>query len=420
MRTLLAFCTLITNAPMSIAQTGWTVTNIPDGGRYDDLFFINDSVGWAAGGPTGWIYKTTNAGDTWDLQFNTPLYLRSIEFINADIGFAGTLNGVLYRTVDGGENWDDISANIAQQPAGICGLSVADASTIYGCGIWSGPAFVIKSIDGGASWSYIDMSAYATRLVDILFISADVGFATGTAAPASNGGVILHTTDGGASWSTVCTTNALSDIVWKIQQFDDQHCFASIYSEPINDDTRMLRSADGGMNWEQITVSEQYTYNEAIGFMDPLHGWAGGDEVLWETMDGGVSWQAYSFGSSHNRFMKVSATRAFLSGAHIYKYEEGITTTVLESATRTEYHTLTVSPNPSDGRIAIRLWLGRATIAELKVLAADGRLVKELLRQPAQLGEYRFDVDLQGEAGQAYFVVLRTNEGMRYEKVVVK
>ena len=413
------FFVLLCSCIMGSAQTGWSVTNIPDGGRYDDLFFINDSVGWAAGGPTGWIYKTTDAGDTWDLQFSTPLYLRSIEFINADTGFAGTLNGVLYRTVDGGENWDDITPNIAQQPAGICGLSASDANTIYGCGIWSGPAFVIKSTDGGDSWSYIDMSAYATRLVDILFLTPEIGFATGTAAPASSGGVILHTIDGGASWSTVCTTNAVSDIVWKIQRLDNQHCFASIYSEPVNDDTRMLRSADGGMNWEQITVSDQYTYNEAIGFMDPLHGWAGGDAVLWETTDGGDSWQSTTFGTGHNRFMKVSATRAFLSGAHIYKYEEDNTTVVAESSARTEYHALTVSPNPAHGHISIRMRLGRATIAELKVLTADGRMVKDILRQPAQLGEYLFEVPLNSEAGQAYFVVLRTNEGMLWEKVVV-
>lgn len=181
----------------------------------------------------------------------------------------------------------------------------------------------------------------------------------------------------------------------------------------------MLRSFDGGMSWEQVTISEQYDYIEGIGFMDAQHGWAGGDLTLWETTDGGNTWQATSFGDSHNRFLKVSPTRAFLSGSSVYKYEEAGTTAVARGTPRREFHTLTVSPNPAGDRISIRLWLGRATIAELKVLDADGREINELLRRATPLGEHLFEVDLSSASGQTCFVVLRTNEGMQYKKVVV-
>lgn len=418
-RPLLASLCLAIQLPLAQAQIGWSVTNIPDGGRYDDLFFIDELVGWAAGGPSGWIYKTTNGGASWVLQFSTPFYLRSIEFVDADKGFAGSLNGTLYRTLNGGQTWTNITSSIAQPPAGICGLSAADASTIYGCGIWSGPAFLIKSTDGGDSWSYIDMSAYATRLVDVLFLTPDLGFVTGTANPSTAGGVILRTTDGGMTWSTVCTTLALSDIVWKIQRLDEQRYFASIYSEPVNDDTRMLRSVDGGMNWELVTISDSYTYVEAVGFIDAEHGWVGGDDVLWETSDGGASWQATAFGSSHNRFMKVSETVGYLSGARIYKYQGDNTTRIPEPSNRREYHALTVAPNPTGGPFAVRLTLGRSTIAELKVLTAKGEPVAELMKGFADAGEYDFIVDTPAIAGGVCFVVLRTNEGMRYQKVSV-
>ncbi|MBK6341835.1 MAG: hypothetical protein IPF41_04395 [Flavobacteriales bacterium] len=42
-------------------------------------------------------------------------------------------------------------------------------------------------------------------------------------------------------------TNTLTDIVWKIQRLTAELWYASIYSEPTNDDTRMLRSADAGI-----------------------------------------------------------------------------------------------------------------------------------------------------------------------------
>ncbi len=403
----------------STAQTGWSVLNIPNSGRYDDVFFINDSVGWAAGGPNGWIRKTADGGQSWALQYTSPYYLRSIEFVDANVGYCGSLNGQLYRTANGGATWTDISASMSPPPQGICGLSTPDASTVYGCGLWAGPAYIYKSTDGGSSWSHMDMSAYATRLVDVHFTHPDTGFVTGTATPASNGGVILHTTDGGASWTVVHTTHTITDIVWKIQRLDADHWFASIYSEPVNDDTRTLRSADGGMSWEQITVSDSYTYVEAVGFINALHGWTGGEDLLWETLDGGTSWELVDLGYNYNRFFKVNDSTAFLSGQRIYKYQEDLGTPVPDAEARSTWHALRVLPNPNDGRFTIELRLDRTTIADLRIVASDGRTVQQLLKRPTAAGEQRFTVDLSGNAGARYFVVLKSNEGMRWESVMV-
>src|SRR5436190_7119979 len=130
---VLAMLTLACAPVITIAQTGWTVLNIPNAGRYDDVFFINDTVGWAAGGSTGWIRKTVNGGQTWTLQFTAPQYLRSIEFTDANNGFAGSLNHSVYRTYNGGTNWTEIDLGITPLPVGICGLSAPTTSVIYGC-----------------------------------------------------------------------------------------------------------------------------------------------------------------------------------------------------------------------------------------------------------------------------------------------
>ncbi|MBP7407271.1 MAG: T9SS type A sorting domain-containing protein [Flavobacteriales bacterium] len=420
MRSIILSFILLFSALASRAQTGWSVLNIPNAGRYDDIFFINDSVGWAAGGSTGWIRKTVNGGQTWTLQFTSPYYLRSIEFIDANTGFAGSLNGQLYRTTNGGQIWTDISPGISPAPDGICGLSAPTANTIYGCGLWAGPAYIIKSVNGGDDWTYIDMSAYASRLVDIHFTTPDTGFATGTANPASNGGVIIYTTNGGISWTTMHATQALTDIVWKIQRLDAAHWFASIYSEPTNDDTRMLRSIDGGMTWTQLTVSGDYTYIETIGFMDPLHGWTGGEGTLWETSDGGNTWEDIALGYNYNRFFKVNDSTAYLSGQRIYKYQGDISTGLALPEERTTTHSLSVRPNPTDGHITIDLTLDRNTIADLRIVAANGTTVQQLFRSNAAEGDHTFSANLTGGAAASYFVVLKTNEGMRYEKVVVK
>lgn len=420
MKTAICALTVLFLQAAAMAQTGWSVLSIPNSGRYDDVFFINADTGWAAGGPNGWIRKTVNGGASWTLQYTSPQYLRSIEFMNADTGFAGSLNGQLYRTTNGGGNWTDIASNMMPPPQGICGLSAAGSDVIYACGLWAAPAYIYKSTNAGNAWTYTDMSGLATRLVDIHFTHPDTGFATGTADPASAGGVILRTTNGGANWSTVHTTNTLTDIVWKIQRLDAQRWFASIYSEPTNDDTRMLRSMDGGLTWEQITVSEDYTYVEAIGFIDALRGWTGGEDRLWETIDGGASWQEIALGYNYNRFFKVNDSTAYLSGQRIYKYQDDLSTRAPAAEPQAKWHRLRVAPNPSDGRVTIQLTLERNTIADLRIVSASGSTVQQIMRSnAAAAGDYSFPVDLGGEAGVAYFVVLKTNEGMRWEKVVL-
>jgi photosystem II stability/assembly factor-like uncharacterized protein len=419
-RTLLLCLSYCVSLAEGKAQTGWSVLDIPASGRYDDAYFINADTGWAAGGPNGWIRRTVNAGQSWTLQFTSPYYLRSIEFLNADTGFAGSLSGRLYRTTDGGSSWSNIAGSMAPPPLGICGLAAAGGTTIHACGLWAAPAYVYSSADAGSTWSYTDLSGLATRLVDIHFTHPDTGFATGTADPAVNGGVILRTTDGGATWNVVHQTNTLTDIVWKIQRLTAQLWYASIYSEPTNDDTRMLRSADGGITWEQVLVSDEYTYVEAIGFIDPLRGWTGGGDQLWETIDGGATWTEIILGDSYNRFFKVNDSTAYLTGQKVYKYQGDLTTQVSTEAAIPRSHTLRVTPNPSDGRIEVEVMLDRRTIADLRIVNASGSTVRQLLRSnDAAQGPHRFIVDLSREGIGTYLVVLKTNEGMRWEKAVM-
>ena len=363
-----------------------------------------------------WVTGGTN----WSLQFTSPSYLRSIEFVNADTGFCGSLNGELYRTHNGGTTWIDVSGTITPSPPGICGLSAPTSNTIYGTGLWASPAYVVKSTDGGDTWNYIDMSAYAHALVDIHFISADTGFVTGTAIPASNGGIVLYTTDGGTTWQPKHLTGLASDIVWKIQRLDADRWYASVYSEPVNDDTRLLSSTDGGQTWITTIVSNSYTYVEVVGFLDSLRGWIGGDNSLWGTTDGGASWSQEPVGSNYNRFFRLNDSLAYMSGARIYKYTVDAPTAITSPEPVPQYHALVVDPTITDGRVTISLRLDRSTIADLSIFGGDGALVEQLLHRHAVHGEHRFTTDLSRYAGSTFVVVLKTNEGMRYEKVVVK
>lgn len=341
MRAALFFLSVCFSAPL---WAQWTPLDLPKSTRYDDVFFIDEQTGWAVGGGARTIYKTTDGGQSWTLKFQSPTdpdYLRSIEFVSASIGYAGSLNGRLYQTLDGGETWENIAARVPvsltyqDNPVtslpGICGLSAPTENVIYGAGIWNnGPAYVIKTTDAGQNWQTFDMSAFATQLVDILFLDENEGYVTGQANPISDGGIILHTINGGATWEVVHKTMTSGDYIWKIQSPDGQNYFGSIQSLPSTGNVRFAKSTDAAATWAtQLVNDNKWYYIQMIGFRDALTGWTGGtsygrgETVLYQTTDGGNTWRSIPVGcnSTFNRFFMVNESTIFMTGEQVYKYD---------------------------------------------------------------------------------------------------
>lgn len=403
--------------PIVSGQGTWSTTAAPVGGRYDDICFLDPDTGWACGGPTSnSILHTTNGGVTWYLQWGTMEYLRSIEFINDSVGLCGSLFNALYRTTDGGTTWTDIAPTMTVQPQGFCGLSAVAPQTFYSCGIWSSPAFVIRSDDAGTTWDFIDMSPWASSLVDVWFTSPDSGFVSGASIVPAEGGIVLRTTDGGATWSPVHTTGVPGDIVWKIQRLDGAHWFGSVYGQGVVANTRMIRSDDGGLSWEDREVANYYTYTEGVGFLDTLVGWVGGDQELFTTTDGGDTWQSQVMGSEHNRFQRVNSGLVYASGAGIYKYSGGPMGVVGPTADLRQ-HQLSAHI-AANGDLVLELDLTTSTTAIVEVRAASGQLIARPFFERRASGKHTLRVPANGMAPGAVIVSLRTNEGPVSVKVM--
>lgn len=89
--------------------------------QIQDIFFLNDSVGYISG-DQALLFKTTDGGTTWvDMEVIIPGITFTIEsifsvnFLDAHpaIGFACGYHGLLIRTFDGGVNWELMSSDIA-------------------------------------------------------------------------------------------------------------------------------------------------------------------------------------------------------------------------------------------------------------------------------------------------------------------
>ncbi|MFT5668704.1 MAG: photosystem II stability/assembly factor-like uncharacterized protein [Vicingaceae bacterium] len=422
MKTLVFLMSLLISL---IAQAQWTTSFGINSGRNDDICFINDSVGYVAGGNRFRISKTIDGGSSWSNVFVNGAYLRSIKFIDESTGFCGSLDSAFFMTTDSGSTWIDISQSISPRPRGICGISIPDDSTIYGCGIYNEPAFIIKSTDRGLSWSHIDMSLYAKALVEVHFVSRDTGYASGRANPLSDGGVILSTTDGGLTWQSVFKTMRSLDYVWKIQSPDGKNFFGSVSSAPHSPNTTFLKSTDRGFNWTQGVVDTTWYDIQMIGFIDSLKGWTGGAAALFETIDGGQTWNrtisAITGGSYYNRFTKKNDSSAFISGARVYQY---IANTLLtgfvheEKKESIDIHSIQIIPNPTSS-LRFNVELGNKTNAIIQLINMGGNILETFYNGELPAGEHTFYSKKRFKP-QSMFLVMRTNEGLFSEKVIFK
>lgn len=411
--TLLIHCFSISN---SLCQ--WTTLPIPGLGRFDDIYFFSDSVGWAVGGNAGAIYQTVDGGSSWIRRHSSGNYLRSIEFATPTLGFCGSLNSTFYKTTDGGITWTDIANTISPVPQGICGISAPSAEVVYGCGIWSSPAYVIKSIDGGDTWTTIDLSGLASALVDVHFINIDTGFVSGMANPMSEGGVILFTANGGKSWSIKYKTMTAEDYIWKLQTPDGLHYFGSIQSLPSTNNVRIVQSDDAGDTWTTKIIRSTYSYVQTIGFINTLKGWTGGGSDLYETTDGGNTWEIIPLGLSYNRFFKLNDHTAFLSGRQIYKYTAENTSSHVDITLFDDIHSLNVYPNPASQFAHIELSIHNTTYCKLALYSSDGRLIQSIYIGHIEKGTKHYTIGIENIPVQTLYLVLKSNEGLIYRKLI--
>lgn len=405
------------------AQPEWRqVLETTQGWRFDDVFFLNPNLGWAAGSEGGKVYKTTDGGQNWEQQASFPEnYIRNIEFLNENIGFIGTLEVKFFKTTDGGATWGSINLPIPipipEYPSkAICGMDAVGTSTIYGCGSYFGPAYIIKSTDSGNTWQYIDMSDYAMSLVDILFVDENVGFVSGGNM---TGGLILKTTDGGTTWTQIYSSGINGEWVWKMQRLfsNPNVMFGSVESvAPLNG--KLIKSVDGGQNWISKEVPD--TDIQAVGFVTENHGWMGGHHTgFLETFDAGTTWANTGFGANLNRIQFFDQNLAYCAGEGVYKFsDEALSTKTFRDPSERIKLEVNIAPNPVKNQLDFSVNFRRPDHIILRVFDVNGKLMKELGNEKiGAAGKKNYSFPFPYAAG-TYYLNLHNDTGAQSEKIL--
>jgi photosystem II stability/assembly factor-like uncharacterized protein len=94
----------------------WTImksgiqSSIHGTGGLQDIFFINETNGWAVG-YSGIIVNTNDAGENWQIQNEEGNVFRAVHFIDQKTGWVVGAYGKILKTTDGGSNWTEEESN---------------------------------------------------------------------------------------------------------------------------------------------------------------------------------------------------------------------------------------------------------------------------------------------------------------------
>ena len=259
------------------------------------LWFSSAHLGWADGMMPGGgagrcvLLKTTDGGRTWR-QVALPKFITVLGHVwFGPRGQHGRLmtDGQQYfwQTTDGGKNWKRV--NVPWPYAG------------GGIGSWrhlvlAGPAgTVLLSTDAGRKWIKVrtGLKGPAAGLAAISFAkSGQVGWAVGGQGKwIENGGwmmplypVILHTVNGGKTWSRQPTPRGQSgtvDTVWAISPKEAWvgSMFGYAYTNPWSFPPWLLHTTNGGRTWPDVL--HNMVSIRKLFFVDARHGWAIGGQL---------------------------------------------------------------------------------------------------------------------------------------------
>lgn len=322
-----------TGAPTVMRMATWgklTTERYP--GKQDDIFFINDRVGWYGNG-AGKVFRTTDGGDTWiPIWEQKGTFVRTLAFVNEKVGVLGNIGvgyfpGVtdptpLYRTEDGGVTWTPVTTIEGAPVVGLCAFDIVQVpfinagqldyrTRIVGVGRVGGPAAYIWSDDLGKIWKQGKLPALGAAAFDVKFLDDRRGFiASATHADVSqSNALILATEDGGATWREVYRSARPFELTWKISFPTDRVGYVTVQS--YNPDRAasqrvVAKTTDGGRTWAEIPLVDNHAVRQfGVGFIDAQTGWIGAVPHGFATTDGGQTWTPATFGNAVNKIRLV-------------------------------------------------------------------------------------------------------------------
>lgn len=246
-RGLLGIAAIAVSAPLLAASGSWS-SNGPFGGSVRKVIAWEYSPGTLWAGGNGGVFRSTSSGASWQrVEIGLPggaLMQDLVASTTSTPVLFETDSKRIYRSGNGGDLWVPVSA--LPSASYIISLSLRRTTTDQLAALTDVGVFV--SSNGGSTWSGPTATGTTAQFTMIDY-AADGSLYLGLYSdPGVFGGAsVLKSSDGGASWTPLSTPAGLSATVLVSAPTNAQHLFVADYNS-------IATTSDGGATWSTLAA----------------------------------------------------------------------------------------------------------------------------------------------------------------------
>lgn len=259
---------------------------------------------WSFVGPKNmdpWHQRTYNGIEKTSGRINCITY----DPTNTNVIYIAAAAGGVWKTVDGGVNWTPLSNGWKYMVVSTIAISPTNHNVIYaGTGDFVGYSDrsfgVMKSTDGGASWTNFGADTVGTQPVSKIVVDPDnpniVTATTGYTYAQNGAGGIFQSTDGGATWvKRTAPTGDWCSVSIGLPGATGKRTYWAAGAG--NFGGLLYKSIDQGLTWLPVSTPEAgqlLSQDVSASKVDPntvfLLSPHGGSGSIYKSTDGGQSW----------------------------------------------------------------------------------------------------------------------------------
>ncbi|MBK8946647.1 MAG: T9SS type A sorting domain-containing protein [Ignavibacteriae bacterium] len=370
--------------------------------------------------------------------------ITDIDFCDENNGLIVGSNGLILMTSDNGINWNKLDLFSFD----ISSVSYPNEKNVYLTGI---NGEFVRSIDAGNSWQITyPFQKYSNK--ELKFVSSQIGFAF---EDYSN---LLKTTDGGLNWETITELYTYDSEI-----LDSMNLW--LLDNPLETDITIVHhSSDGGKTWES---NELEFYVKDIQFINANIGWIVNENDLYKTNNSGLTWEIVNENIEFQikQLLFIDEKIGFLLGDFItgpasikYTKDGGLTFNniidfsninelrasenkiwgfddlgrlleididkitdikVTSKLTHANVRLEQNYPNPFNPTTTIEYSLPKSSHIKLVIYNSIGELVKILINETQNMGNYKYKFDGSDLSSGIYFYSLISSNNVITKKLLI-
>jgi photosystem II stability/assembly factor-like uncharacterized protein len=345
-------------------------------------------------GGTTWTTSITGAVAGVDTLLSCDLYPGKWSIVGS--------NGLIKVSSDNGQTWTPVNSPTTQRMYGVCTFDNNKAFAV-------GDAGVICNYDG-TNWT-LQNTGVTARFWDV---AVDKSTTTPQAYAVGSGGTIFKYD--GTNWNAQSSGLGVGLFGTGVVGQDTVYAVGGLTQGVI------LKTTNGGTTWSTVLNGVNVSFRSVTGIADTA--WACAfDGIIYETRDGGASWVRYSVGDTQNNTSIVFRTSRGLvvrnaGNGRVFGLPSETDTTGIHNKFYAP-NQLFIYPNPTQNMVTLKGKFERSTSVNFMIRDIDGKVIMNLPKQSLTQGTLNYSFNTSALSNGVYFVFVEDGVNSFVKKLIV-